>query len=178
MIRLRSVFAGFFFFIAASTLIQAGQLTIAVIQYMDARNADSLAAGFAATTLSEVTDSNKVEARDSAIRGGRVLFSQTIPVGKNTSFASSTRLGVMRADVSGKFNQPNLKVEVVVQEGVDVGIRKFSQSVFAGSGALANSNPTIISIRESTGKTQTAVKGNATLKTYNFTTLVLAQWKN
>ncbi len=177
MISLRSFLFGFFSILLFSAVAQAGQLTIAVIQYTDARTADALSAGFAGADLTEVTNSDKVESRDMAIKGGRVLFATTLPVGSGTSFNYSTRLGVQRADLSGKFSPPNLKTEIILQDGVDIGIRKFSRSVFAGSGSLSGSNPTIISIRESTGKTQSAVKGKATLTTYNFTTLVVAQWK-
>jgi len=173
----RALLAGICLIAALATTTQAGQLTIAVVQYTDARTAESLAAGFSAVTLSEVTNSDKVEARDPAIRGGRVLFAQTIPASSSTPFASSTRLGVQRADVTGRLQAPNLKVEVSIQEGVDVGIRKFSRSVFSGSGALQGTSPTILGIRESTGKTQSAIKGKATLNNFNYTTLVLAQWE-
>lgn len=177
MIPSRSFFLGFLSILLFSAVAQAGQLTIAVIQYTDARTAETLAAGFAGADLTEITNSDNVESKDSAIKGGRVLFATTMPVSSGSSFASSTRLGVQRADLSVKFSPSNLRVEVTLQDGVDIGIRKFSRSVFAGSGPLNGSEPTIISIRESTGKTQSAVKGKATLKTYNFSTLVVAQWK-
>ena len=177
MIPLRSFCLGFLSIFLLSSIVQAGQLTIAVVQYTDARTAEALSSGFAEADLTEITNSDKVESKDMAIKGGRVLFATTLPVGSGTSFAYSTRLGVQRADLSGRFSSPNLQANITLQDGVDIGIRKFSRSVFAGSGALSGSAPTIISIRESTGKTQSAVKGKATLKTYNFTTLVVAQWK-
>lgn len=176
MTTLRGAFFGLIitlFFLAEAF---AGQLTLAVIQYTDARDADSLAAGFAGVDLAEVTNSDQVESRDSSIRGGRVLFAQSIPVGNSTSISSSTRLGALRADVSGRFNQPTVQAEIVIQDGVNVGIRKFSRSVYAGSGRLSGTTPAIISIRESSGRSQTAVKGQAKLTTYNFTTLMVAQW--
>jgi hypothetical protein len=172
----RALLAGICIIAALATNAQAGQLTIAVVQYSDARIAETLAAGFSAVTLSEVTNSDKVESRDPAIRGGRVLFAQTIPASSSAPFSSSTRLGVHRADVTGRLQLPKLKVEVSIQEGVDVGIRKFSRSVFSGSGALQGASPTILGIRESTGKTQSAIKGKATLNTFSYTTLVVAQW--
>lgn len=177
MIRVHAKFAGLFLSFALATVLQAGQLTVAVVQYTDARTADSLAAGFSEVDLSEVTNSDNVESKNSAIKGGRVLFAQTIPMGTSGNFASSTRMGIQRADVTGQFKAPSIKTEIVIQEGVDIGIRKFTRSVFSGSGALQGGSPTIIGIRESTGKTQSAVKGKATLTNYNFTTLVVAQFK-
>ncbi len=177
MTTLRALIAGICLIAALAANTQAGQLTIAVVQYTDARTADSLAAGFSSVKLSDVTNSDNVESSDPAIRGGRVLFAQTIPASASTAFSSSTRLGVNRADVTGRLQAPKLKVEVAIQEGVDIGIRKFSRSVFSGSGALQGDNPTILGIRESTGTTQSAIKGKATLKNYNFTTLVLGQWE-
>jgi len=161
---------------AFTTTSHAGQLTIAVVQYTDARTPESLAAGFSGVNLSEVTNSDNVESKDMAIRGGRVLFAQTSSISATASFANSSRLGSQRADVTGSLKAPSLKVQVVIQDGVDVGIRKFSRSVFSGSGALQGNSPTILGIRESTGKTQSAIKGKASVTSYSYTTLVLAQW--
>lgn len=154
----------------------AGQLTISVIQYGDSRDHDAMVAAFAKAKLAEITDSDTVESRDGAIRGGRVLFSQTLPIAGNGSFASSTRIAGSRADVNGRLNQPSLQAEVSIQEGVNVGIRKFSRSAFSGSGTLDGSHATIIGLRESSGKTQSATKGQVRMSTYNFVTLVVAQW--
>ncbi len=177
MILSRLFFLGFLSLFLFPALAQAGQLTIAVVQYTDARTAETLVAAFAGAELTEITNSDKVESKDSAIKGGRVLFATTMPVFSESSLVSSTRLGAQRVELSVRFSPSNLKVEVTLQDGVDIGIRKFSRNVFTGSGPLNGSEPTIISIRESTGKTQSAVKGKATLKTYNFSTLVVAQWK-
>lgn len=156
---------------------KADQLTIAVIQYTDLRDPAAMQAAFAETDLTTITDSDTVEAKNTAIRGGRVVFVQTLPIGKSGPFASSTRLTNQRADIQGSVSGNTVSAEITIQEGVSVGIRKFTRSTYAGSGAVAGLMPSIISSRSSTGRTQTAVKGQSKLTNYTFTTLIIAQIK-
>jgi hypothetical protein len=112
-----------------------------------------------------------------AIRGGRVVFVQSLPVGKSGPFASSTRLTNQRADMQGRVSGNSVSAEITIQEGVDVGIRKFTRSTYSGTGSLSGPTPSIISTRSSTGRTQTAIKGQSKLTNYTFTTLIVAQIK-
>ncbi len=154
----------------------AGRLDIAVIQYGDARDANEQAAAFAGENLFKITDSDSVESSESAIRGGKVVFAQSLVIAPGSSFANSTRLASSRADVSGTFSGSNVQVEITVQEGVNIGLRKFKSSSYAASGALSGGQASIIGIKASKGKTASAVKGQQKVVSTSFSTLIVAQY--
>ncbi len=154
----------------------AGRLDIAVIQYGDARDANEQATAFAGADLFKITDSDSVESKDSAIRGGKVVFAQSIGISPGSSFAHSTRIDDSRADVSGSFSGSNVTVEIAVQEGVDIGLRKFRRFNYSASGALSGGQATIIGIKASKGKTTSAIKGQTKVMSTNFSTLIVAQY--
>ncbi len=154
----------------------AGRLDIAVIQYADARDQAEVAAAFAKADLFKITDSDKVESREKAIRGGKVVFAQSLAISPGSSFANSTRLGNQRADVSGSFSGNQVQVEISVQEGVDIGLRKFRRSEYSADGSLSGNAASIIAVKASSGRTATAVKGQQKVVNYNYSTLVVAQY--
>ncbi len=169
-----SFVAAVFAFLPASA--EAGRLDIAVIQYSDSRDQAEMAAAFANANLFEITDSDKVESRDQAIRGGKVIFVQSLSISPGSSFANATRLGNQRADVSGSFSGNQVRVEISVQEGVDIGLRKFKRSVFSADGALSGNAASVIAVKASSGRTATAVKGQQKVVSYDYSTLVVAQY--
>jgi hypothetical protein len=154
----------------------AGRLDIAVIQYGDARDANEQATAFAGANLFKITDSDSVESSDAAIRGGKVVFAQSLVVSPGASFAYSTRIGSSRADVSGAFSGSTVQVEITVQEGVDIGLRKFKTSSYSANGSLSSGQPSIIGIKASQGKTASAIKGQQKVISTSFSTLIVAQY--
>jgi hypothetical protein len=155
---------------------QAGRLDLAVMQFSDARDAAAMDQAVKEVDLMKVTDSDRTETIVPAIRGGWVLFTQSIGVGSG-AFANSTRLGNQRADVSGTLNGSNLSVRISILEGVKVGLRKHRENVYEANGSVAGGVPQIVGIRQSTGKTQTAIKGRATITSYNYTTIIVARYQ-
>ncbi|MGC1479913.1 MAG: hypothetical protein WA771_05390 [Chthoniobacterales bacterium] len=154
----------------------AGRLDIAVIQYADARDTNEQAAAFAAADLFDITDSDSVESRDSSIRGGKVVFLQSLTISPGSSFANSTRIENQRADVQGSFNDSRVQVEIMVQEGVDIGLRKFRRKTYSADGQLSGGQTSIIGIRSSSGKTASAIKGQTKVRNTSFSTLIVAQY--
>lgn len=154
----------------------AGRLDIAVIQYGDARDANEQATAFAGEDLFKITDSDSVESSNAAIRGGKVVFAQSIVNSPGSSFAYSTRIGGSRADVSGSLASSNVQVEITVQEGVNIGLRKFRSNSYSASGAISAGQASIIGIQASRGKTASAIKGKQQVVNTNFSTLIVAQY--
>ncbi len=154
----------------------AGRLDIAVIQYGDARDANEQATAFAGEDLFKITDSDSVESSNAAIRGGKVVFAQSIVTSPGSSFAYSARIGGSRADVSGSLASSNVQVEITVQEGVNIGLRKFRSNSYSASGAISAGQASIIGIQASRGKTASAIKGKQQVVNTNFSTLIVAQY--
>jgi len=170
------LFAAVVSFLSVTLAAHAGRLDLAVIQYTDARDLDAIAQALQGVDLMKITDSDRVESNLPALHAGWVVFNQSLAVAAGSNFANSTRLGNQRADVSGTVSGSNVSVEITILEGVKVGLRKYRQSNYAGSGSVAGGVPRIIAIRQSKGKTQTAIKGRATIQEYNYTTLIVARY--
>lgn len=156
--------------------VLAGRLDIAVVQYGSDRDPDQLAAAFAQADLAEVTNSDSIESKDTIIRGGNVVFAQSLYINPGTKMTTSTRLGIARAEVTISLSAGSVSAEIIIEEGVDVGIRKFTRQVFSGSSAFSPGQTKIIGLKQSSGRSQTAVKGRSTLTTTSHSTLVLAQY--
>ncbi len=156
---------------------QAGRLDLYVLQFTDARNLDEVAAALTEVDLDKVTDSDRTETSVRGLRGGWVVFTQSFGIGGAGSFANVTRLTNQRADVSGSLNGSNLTVQIRILEGVKVGLRKYSESSYGGSGSIAGGVPRIVGVRQSKGKTQEAIKGRTRIVETEYTTLVIARYR-
>lgn len=154
----------------------AGRVDLAVLQFSDARDPDAIAAALQEVDLLQITNSDRTETNIPALRGGNVVFVQSLGVSGNGPFANSTRLSNQRADVSGSLNSGKLNVEITIEEGVDVGLRKFTRRSYSGSGLVSSKGAKLLSFKQSKGRTQTAIKGQAKLTSYDFMTLVVAQY--
>lgn len=170
------IFAAVVSFFSATLAAHAGRLDLAVIQYTDARDLDAVALALQGVDLMKITDSDRVESNLPALHAGWVVFNQSLAVAAGSSFANSTRLGNQRANVSGTISGSNVSVEIAISEGVKIGLRKYRESTYAGAGSVAGGVPRIIAVRQSKGKTQTAIKGRATIQEYNYTTLIVARY--
>lgn len=154
----------------------AGRLDLFVLQFPDARDVNEVSAALEGADLVKITNSDNTETKIPALRGGSVVFVQSIGVSGNGKFGNSTRLSDERADVSGSLSGSNLSVEIAIEEGVNIGLRKFRRSVYAGSGSVAGGVPRIISVKQGKGRSQIAIKGDAKLTTYGYTTMLIAQY--
>lgn len=153
----------------------AGRLDIAIVQFPDPKTPEQLNAALAGSSLFELTNSSRTMSRESDLKGGAVIFAQSIQTGGG-AFGSSTRLSNQRADVSGTLSGGSVSVKVEIIEGVKAGLRSFENKVYTGSGSLAGGSPQILSMRIIKGKAPSVVKGQAKVVTYELSTAVIAQY--
>ncbi len=173
--RTTVLFAAVASLFAAALSAKAGRLDLAILQFADARDPGEIAAALQKVDFLKVTDSDRTETSVGGLRGGDVVFVQSIAVG-NGAFGSSTRLGNQRADVSGSLNGSNLSVRITILQGVKVGLRKYRELNYEGSGALASGQAQVIGIRTSKNKTQTVVKNRSQLISYETLSVVVAKY--
>lgn len=166
---MRILFAIFALALAA----HAGQLDLAIIQFPEVKTADELNAALAGVRLTEITNSNRTMTGESYLKGGYVLFAQSLPA--SSRFASSTRISNSRADVEGLFTGSRVDVKITLSEGVEAGLRRFASRTYSASAALAPGQPRVLSIRQVSGRTAAAIKGEASVKDTNFCTAIIAQ---
>jgi hypothetical protein len=150
----------------------AGRLDIAVIQFTDKRDPAIIADGLRGVDLAKITDSDRTETKVAGLQSGWVVFSQSMSL-SGGSFATSTRLTNQRADVTGSLSGSKLSVQITILEGVKIGLRKYRQSSYAGSGSVAGGVPQLISVTRSTGKTANS-RGH--ISSYDFTTIIAASY--
>lgn len=172
--RTSVLLATFACLLASPLSAYAGRLDIAILQFKDKRDTAAMADALHTVDLMKISDSDRTETTVPALRGGDVVFTQSIGVGSGGKFANSTRLTNQRADVSGSLNGSTLSVQITILEGVKVGLRKYRQNTYSGSASVAGGVPQLISVRQVSGKTQTAIKGRAQIISYDYTSIIAA----
>ncbi|MDX2081748.1 MAG: hypothetical protein SFU53_13270 [Terrimicrobiaceae bacterium] len=162
--------------ILSSVSVFAGQLDLAVIQFPEVKTAEELDAALANVNLAEITNSDRTMTTESYLKGGYVVFAQSLPATAGQRFASATRLKNARADVTGRLGSSEIAVSITISEGVDAGLRRFSQRVYEAQAALSSGPARVLSIRQVSGRTQGTVKGQATVKDVNFCSVIIGQY--
>jgi hypothetical protein len=154
----------------------AGRLDVAVIQFPEEKTPGELDAALARVNLFEMTNSNRTMTRESYLKGGYVLFAQSLLVNPGSEFGSTTRLKDERADVKGRYAGGSLSISIDLSEGVKAGLRSYQNKIYSGSGSLPAGVPTVISIRRIKGKSPQVIKGQARMEQYDLTTALIAQY--
>ena len=156
--------------------LSAGRLDIAVIQFPETKTAGELNAALAGQSLFEITNSNRTMTKESYLKGGYVLFAQSLTVNRGSAFSSVTRIKNERADVQGTLSANTLSLSIELMEGVKAGLRSFQNKLYSGSAALPSGAPSVLSIRTIRGKAPKVNKGIAKMETYELTTATIAQY--
>lgn len=156
--------------------VSAGRLDIAVIQFPETKTPEELNAALAGQSLFEITNSNRTMTKESYLKGGYVLFAQSLNANRGATFSSVTRIKNERADVQGTLSASSLSVSIELMEGVKAGLRSFQNKLYSGSGALPSGAPYVLSIRTIRGKAPKVNKGIAKMDTFELTTATIAQY--
>lgn len=170
---MRSILAAI---VLSSVSVFAGQLDLAIVQFPEVKTAEELDAALAKVNLVDITNSDRTMTTESYLKGGYVVFAQSLPGTPGQRFASATRLSNFRADVAGRLGAGDIAVSITISEGVDAGLRRFSQRVYEASAPLGAGSPRVLSIRQLNSRTQGAVKGKAMLKDVNFCSVIIGQY--
>lgn len=154
----------------------AGRLDLAVIQFPENKSVEQIEAAFSVESLFDVTNSNRTMSSEKDLKGGYVIFAQSLPIGRGGSFNYSTRIGNERADVQGVLSASGLEASVEIIEGAKAGLRSYQNRVYSGGAALPNGQARVLSMRQIKGKAPYVVKGQAKMDTYSLTTVLIAQY--
>lgn len=160
-------------FAAFGLAAQAAQLDLAVVQFPEVKTAGELDAALAKADLAELTNSNRTMSAEPYLKGGYVVFAQTLPLSGN--FSSATRLSNSRADVQGQLAGGKISVKITLSEGVQAGLRRFSSRTYEANSPLEPGQPRVLSIRQISGKNTVAVRGQATVSETNFCTVLIGR---
>ena len=163
-------------FILSTASVFAGQLDVAIIQFPEVKTAEELNAALAGVSLAEITNSDRTMTGEAYLKGGYVLFAQSLPVSVGQRFSSGTRLKNTRADVSGLLGGSDLSISISLSEGVEAGLRRFSRRSYEASAPLSAGQPKVLRLQQVSGKTQSTIKGQATVKDINFCSVIVAQF--
>jgi hypothetical protein len=150
----------------------AGQIDLAVIQFPEPKTEAELNAALADVRLAEITNSDRTLSKHPLLKHSSVLFAQST---NTNALNSSTRIGAIRADVSGDYRGGRLDVRIDLSEGVKSGFRSFSSRTYQGSAMISPGSPKIISIRTITKKINTSVKGVPNVEEVTNSHAIIAQ---
>lgn len=159
--------------LAFSLAANAAQLDLAVVQFPEVKTAAELNEALAKVNLAEITNSDRTMTSESYLKGGYVVFAQSLPA--SARFASCTRLSNDRAEVRGEISGTNIRVSITLSEGVAAGLRRFSSRTYEASAPLSPGQPRILSLRQVSGKTPGNVRGQISMKETNFCSVIIGQ---
>ena len=159
--------------LAFSLAANASQLDLAVVQFPEVKTPGELDAALAKVNLAGITNSNRTMTSESYLKGGYVVFAQSLPFLDH--FASSTRLSNSRADVEGRVSGGRITVKITLSEGVAAGLRRYSNRIYEANAPLAPGQPRILSIRQISGKTTLAIRGQPTVTETSFCSVIIGQ---
>ncbi|MFZ4681216.1 MAG: hypothetical protein ACOYMS_01840 [Terrimicrobiaceae bacterium] len=156
--------------------LSAGRLDVAVIQFPEEKTFEELATAFSAESLYEMTNSNRTLTQDAYLKGGYVLFAQSLAASPGSGINSATRIKDTRADIEGQLGSGHVTLTISLMEGIKAGLRSFQKKTYSGSGPLPAGGPRILSMKQIKGKAPSNVKGQTSMERYNLTIVVVAQY--
>ena len=151
----------------------ASQLDLAIVQFPEVKTVAELEAALANVNLTEITNSDRTMTSESYLKGGYVVFAQSLPA--SAAFASSTRISNNRAEVQGRMSGSGIAVKVTLSEGVEAGLRRFSSRTYEANSQLAPGQPRILSMRQISGKATVVTRGQSAIKETNFCSVIIGQ---
>ena len=173
---MRTILLSLLAVVAATFNVSAGRLDMAVVQFPEPKTPEELNAALANVSLHEITDADRTRTSEPYLKGGYVIFAQSIGVAPGAKFSSVTRLKNDRVDVEGQLGSGKVSISITTVEGVKAGLRTIESRIYTGSGPLASSAPQVLSIRQIKGKAPYVEKGQAKMRSYDLTTVLIAQY--
>ncbi len=165
-------------FLAAQVSAFAGQLDLAVIAFPEDKTVEELDAAFANVNLAEITDADRTRTTEPYLKGGTVIFASSQPATPGSSFGFATRLNNKRSDVTGQLGKGSINVSIVISEGIKAGLRSLDRKTYQGNAPLPFGAGHVLSMRKARGQFPEVGKGGqVTMKTFQATTVVVAQYR-
>jgi len=175
---LRRIFAAAFVALLFSTLgVTGGTLDLAIIQFNGLAEVEEINEGLKGETLAKAAFGDRFQVKNSRLRGIPVLFAQTLGVNPGSAFGSSTRIGGQRAEVEGRLGATDLQASIALSEGMEANLRRFSRSVYKGSGPLVAGQPRVLGLRQVDLRSPSTTKGRAKMTTTQLTVALLYQYR-
>jgi hypothetical protein len=168
--------------LAAALLVRpatviAGTLDLAIIQLNGLAEIEEINDALRGENLASAAFGDRFQVKNARLRGTPVLFSQTLGVTPGRPFGSSTRIGGQRAEVEGKLGSNDLQARIVLSEGMEANLRRFSQSVYQGNGPLVPGAPRVLGLRQVDLRQPSTVKGRAKMTTTQLSVVLLYQYR-
>jgi hypothetical protein len=157
--------------------VSAGTLDLAVIQFNTTVEEEEINEALRGVSLARATVGDRMEVKNTRLNGVPVLFSQTTGITPGAPFGSSTRVGVQRAIVEGNTRNNTLTAKVAISEGMESGLRRFSQTVYQGRGPLSTGDPKVFGLRQIESRQPSTVKGRTRMVNTSSTVALLYQYR-
>ena len=155
--------------------VSAAQLDVAVLQFTELKSADEINAALVGVSLSDMTNGDRTNTKISALKGGQVLFAQSLSSAPNLH--SYCRLSNNKVDLDGGYNNDILSLKITLSEEVNIGLRRLTSRIFEGSAPLPLGSSRVIAIRNIEGKSRSYTRGVVEVKNEFTCNLIVAQIK-
>jgi len=155
--------------------LSAAQLDVAVLQFTELKSADEINSALAGVSLSELTNGDRTNTKISALKGGQVLFAQSLS--HTPKLSSYCRLSNNKVELDGGYNGGVLSLKITLSEELNIGLRRVSSRVYEGSAPLPLGSARVIAIRNIEAKSRSYTRGIAEVKNEFTCNVIVAQIK-
>lgn len=168
----------FVFWAASLPTLLAGRLDFAVVRFASLVEQSDLEAALEGESLTDLIVGDRLQSRKGVLRGGLVLFAQSLQVASSqVDLSNTTRIGNQEAAVKGALRGRSIALEVSLEEGVEAPLKRFSRRVYNGSGSLLGGSPRVLGFRQIESRTPTVVKGKSKTISVVTTNILVYQYR-
>ena len=155
--------------------VSAAHLDVAILQFTELKSVDEINSSLAGVSLSEMTNGERTNTKISTLKGGQVLFAQSLSATPN--LRSYCRLSNNKVEVDGGYNSGVLSLKITLSEELNIGLRRLTSRVFEGSAPLPLGSARVIAVRNIESKSRTYTRGIVDVKSELTCNLIVAQIK-
>ena len=155
--------------------VSAAQLDIAILQFTELKSTDEINSALVGVSLAELTNGDRTNTKISALKGGQVLFAQSLTPTPN--LRSYCRLSNNKVELDGGYNGGVLSLKITLSEELNIGLRRLSSRVFEGSAPLPLGSARVIAIRNIESKSRSYTRGIVEIKNEFTCNLIVSQIK-
>lgn len=159
-------------FLVGVASVIAGQIDVAWVRFPEAIEAARIQAALQGTSLASLADAEQLQSQDGLLRHGRVIFFQSLP--EMPAWNMTTRIEACRIQCEGSLHQGLLSLAVRREEGVDAGLRRFSERSQRGSAKLQGTSPIVLGVVVTRGRSSSHTRSGSESRETTHTYALLA----
>jgi len=154
--------------------VSARDLAVAVLEFNRLLAPEEVGDGISKIDLRRLEGKDRIDQGTGEMRNGRVLFYQRMPLVQG-NFRQATSLGVNRLELDYRMEGGQVRMRVIVEEGMSGPVTKTTRREFQGQGTLQSGRPTLLQIVQASGANSRSGRSGYQRSEFERTRILLVQ---